>query len=708
MSCHQGNDRISTGRGNDFAIGDAGSNSISPSINVPRIYQIYRSFESPQGSGYAPNRTRFGFTFSCDFDLPTNSYRRLDAQGFSFIDTLNNMDDVSKRSNVARDTFEISSIATEGDFFMQPILRFSPGFSTKTNFLNGNDVIISEGGDDILVGDDIKGSTSFDLTNLKAIRDSRQAIDGIVTDISVRLSTLEYDTGYYQKYATSSLLSVGYNISVACDIIVTKEESNAFVVGDYLVLKGRTLQSESFPDPVNQIADALQLIHDVELVLTDLNYALYEVHLELLQRAQRDIEFDYKGDQEPLHRLELGNDKITSNGNDIVVGESTTMYFQVDLPLFEEFGKEFTFDQVGADKLPDLSAIMNDRDTRLSLHIEQDLIPSTPFTNTEATALPFADLPFFTSIGVDEFNLHNNSVVAVGDFAAIGIVYSNSSTDISYLTKYAESVNDLRVKSGVDAINPSLESLGNAYFFYKRYNMQSSKLVEPQLHGDTFVAPSEKNVVFGDFLTAAMFRKSDGSYELGTKIDFFGRFLNLEYASYFDPDTINAPGPTSPIWIGQKSQDIVVGDTTNSKATTEVTLKATDFFENHKVAAQMVSDISRRKIPYSFDSSGIRNINSRSTPQVQPNNCTGSCSLTIQATTYVPSHTKSVYIYSNVTEVEISQRAIGRRALNEVDESPVQKLLRISSDAIKGSKENMISNSVTEMDIHLLRHRKSD
>ena len=67
--------------------------------------------------------------------------------------------------------------------------------------------------------------------------------------------------------------------------------------------------------------------------------------------------------------------------------------------------------------LPDLSAIMNDRDANLTWHIETHLTPSVSLTNQEQTKLPFDDVSFFLSIGVDKISLYNNSAVAVGDFA---------------------------------------------------------------------------------------------------------------------------------------------------------------------------------------------------------------------------------------------------------------------------------------------------
>jgi hypothetical protein len=202
--------------GNDLAIGDAGENHISTNMNFPRIYQIYRSFETPSGSGYAPNSTNgFGFAFTSDFELHSNPYRAIDAQGLSLIDIITTVDDMSTESNVVRDIFGISSIDHAKGYTMQPMFKISPGFLAETNILNGDDEITSEGGDDYLIGDDIRGCNMIDLTEFKAISDSRQTLDNIIVDLSIRLSTLGYDTDLYLSESNTTISTVatmvGYN-----------------------------------------------------------------------------------------------------------------------------------------------------------------------------------------------------------------------------------------------------------------------------------------------------------------------------------------------------------------------------------------------------------------------------------------------------------------------------------------------------------------
>ena len=49
-------------------------------------------------------------------------------------------------------------------------------------------VIESGGGSDIIIGDDIRGFSAFDMTQFDDIEHTRQEIDNLIVDLSVRLS----------------------------------------------------------------------------------------------------------------------------------------------------------------------------------------------------------------------------------------------------------------------------------------------------------------------------------------------------------------------------------------------------------------------------------------------------------------------------------------------------------------------------------------
>ena len=135
----RGNDEIFTGQGNNLAIGDAGTNKVTTNLDIPRIYQVYRSLSSPVNSGYAPDASVFGYTFMSDFDLFPQPFRYVDSQA-SLIDKLVTLDDASSESHVLRDVLGISgSITTTNDYCMYPMFKIIPGFSSKTDMLPGDD-----------------------------------------------------------------------------------------------------------------------------------------------------------------------------------------------------------------------------------------------------------------------------------------------------------------------------------------------------------------------------------------------------------------------------------------------------------------------------------------------------------------------------------------------------------------------------------------
>jgi hypothetical protein len=627
---------LSTGLGADVAIGDAGTNTITTTVGIPRIYQIYRSFTSPNASGYAPNASDFGFVFTSKFNLHPNPQRLTDAQGLSLIDELLTLDDVMK-SNVLRDVIGISSIETDHGFCMQPMFRVIPGFVSRTHMLHGNDKITSGGGNDIIIGDDIRGFSPIDLSELAEVQNSRQELDNTIADLSVRLSTLGYDTEFYSRHSQNQ--TVEYNLTVGCDSITTSTDSSAFAVGDTLTVLGRSFLggslNGSFPIPLEQkITQLFQHIKDVQQVLIDLHYALYEVHFDLLNRSK--TLSDFNGSQQPLHSLHLADDAFSSNGDDTVVGDSTTLFFQID-SLLPGFEFDTLSNTMKTDLAKALTNIANQREAALDIHVEVDLVPTTPFSSQEKSALPFEDVPFYLSIGNDWFDLFDNTVLAVGDFATFGIVYSVDGTlaNANALGKYAESVQILRKFPSVQSFMPALSSMDNVdRFFYQRYDSTVLKEVTPQLHGDKFLALSSKNVMFGDTLTAVGFATVGGETTREKTFDFYDTFLNAEYAQFFGVDQITVPSNSSgrPIWVGQISNDMVNGVVETKGADDIVDSKVRGFFDTHSIAKQVTSDF-KYSIPLSFESDvgSLRNV------------CYDA------EDSYIPSHTLSIYINGTST-----------------------------------------------------------
>lgn len=617
-------------------------------MDIPRIFQIYRSFTRPTGSGNISILSKYGFVFTSEFELHPHPQRLTDAQGLSLIDKILTMVDVTK-SNVLRDIIGVSSIKTENDFCMQPMFQVIPGFVSNTHMLHGNDSIESIGNGDVVIGDDIRGFSAVDLSEVAEIKNSRQVLDNLVVDLSIRLSTLGYDSEFYSNFSNVSAQSVPFNLTVGCDNITTSGGSNAFVVGDTLTLLGRTFLGASFIDPLNQIPQLFESIRDVQQGLVDLHYALYEIHIELLRRSKKTLTKDFKASQQPLHRLRLADDTFSAKGNGTVVGDSGTLFFQIHSPA-----RGFEFGNFGNTTKQKLAALLSDRKNQRQLalenHVKLDLVPSTPLTSQEKGALPFADVPYYLSVGNDGIDLFKNSVLAVGDFGAFGIVYSEGgkASDLTTLRMYANSVSALRKMPSVQSFLPALSSLDNLdRFFYQRYSSAVKAQVKPRLHGDTFVGRSSKNVMFGDTLTASMVGFSSGEQTIRDKtIDFYDTFLNAQYAMFFDPDQVTVPsGSGLPIWVGQYSNDKVTGTVTKSNSDDQVQIQARLFFDTHTIAKQSRTDLYQYTIPYPFE------VDFRFQHVCYE-----------LETSYVPSHTHSIYIATGATELNHTKRINASRS----------------------------------------------
>jgi len=694
----RGNDNISTGGGNDLAIGDAGTNKITATLDFPRVYQIYRSLESSisTGNGYALSSADFGFAFSSEFDLFPNPNRFIDSQS-SFVDELIAFDDISTESNALRDILGISSIDTSYAYCMKPMFRIVPGFVSKTSALYGNDNISADAGKDFIIGDNIRGFSAFDLTEFHAIQDTRQELDDLAVDLSVRLSTLGYDTEHYLRYILNEPSSAGYNISVGCDNITTSEESTAFVTGDLLTVIGRTFLASYLTDPSVQVPHLLDRIRDVQQVITDLHFALYEIHLHLLKRALL-ATVDFKDGQTPSHSLLLADDIIFSKGNkDIVAGDASTLFVQID-----SAADGFEFEVLKDNRLKAaLSDIMDQRQDELDLHIENDLDPSEPIANQELSGLPFDDVPFYISFGNDIINMSTNENLVVGDFATVGISYSedassSSKADLRSLAKYTESINILRVKPSVSAFLPRLATYKIDYF-YERYGQEVRKEVESFYHGDTFNARSEKNLVFGDFLSAATYGFASGDVLIDVKMNFYGIYENAEWAQFFSADTINSLSQTeAPRWISQKVNDNVNGNVEKlqkARAYSLIEEGMAAFFGEHDIAKQLVDDLFRyTTTTYTVsDDVSLRHV----------------CNDAEPGFSYVPSHTLSVYIVDVEPENIVQPRLVESGGGSDPNSSAPPTSGPASKQPTPGPTEPSTDASQSCGDLTLARECKS-
>jgi hypothetical protein len=317
-------------------------------------------------------------------------------------------------------------------------------------------VLISNGGNDYIVGDDIRGISAVDLSELSDIQGSKQQIDNLVSDLSIRLSTLVYDTEFYTNYTSST--SPYFNVPrIGCDTITTSSSSAAFITGDILTIIGRSYLGGFFSDPLAQIPTALERLKDIEQVLLELHLGLYEIHLDLLKRGLADITATQVGtNQLPLHRLDLGNDVIHSSGGaDTVIGDSATLFFQVDRPGVNGF----EFSGLTKNILNSVKSLLSDvttsRDTAFDLMVQNDLTPSEPIRGSDVA---FWDVPYYITVGADSISVADAEVTVVGDFASIGMTVTDTGTPNNLPSDvYAESIHVLRYKPSVASFLYRLE-----------------------------------------------------------------------------------------------------------------------------------------------------------------------------------------------------------------------------------------------------------
>jgi Ca2+-binding RTX toxin-like protein len=602
----RGDDRINGDDGNDLLIGDAGFNVNPENTDLPRIYQVYRALRDFSDSNYAVEGTsdkEYGVLFTADYELYPHQYREVDSLA-SIVDMVINADDILQGRNLLKHILGVAGLSTTDSYCMQPMFRVTPGYLHDTQKMHGNDVIDSGRGASIVIGDDIRSYSGVDITDVTYIQGIRLRLDNLVDAFGIRLNTMEVDNELFNG------VSVGdYNISVASDEITTNIEGQVLVTGDSLTLMARTIGSGSLVSGfflflrTAKLKSIMSRLFDVERALWDLHYCLYELHTDLLKRADATISIDLSGTQEPLHSLSLANDIINSKGNgDISAGDSSVLYFHVDRPGVSRFR---------FDKLTRLErwaarcrmrSSRRSRESELKRHISNDLKPTSPLSEAFIEALPFEDVPFLLTVATDVINMNNADNLAVGDFAFYGIVMSSRDESNGGLVRYSESIKSLRTKLSIQA--SSITELAFEIGFYAvRYDEFTAAEVAPTMHGDYFFGSSLNNAMFGEFLTGQTYTQfSEG--QSGYRLDTNGN-------AYSVAATANIDGDTFDVVIGSKvngqfGDDVIL---TNTVLTADLTFivayQMSDLFYGSPLISTMMRNLFYGTVLDASDATGV-------------------------------------------------------------------------------------------------------
>ncbi|GAX18396.1 hypothetical protein FisN_2Lh003 [Fistulifera solaris] len=541
----RGGDRINGGPGNDVIIGDAGWNVVPVHMDLPQIHQVYRALRDQSSSNYlveGVSDKEYGILFAAEYELYPDQYGQIDFLG-SIVDMVLNADHVLSGHNLLRDVLGVAGISTtNGKYCVHPMFRITPGFLRDNQKIHGNDVITSGLGDNLVIGDDIRAYSGIDVSDVPEIVSIQRRIDNLVKALGVRLSTMEVD----QESFSGGMIG-SYNISVGDDEIETSSGGFSLVTGDTMTLVVRTVGSGSFVNGQRLLLDTdklksmMQRLADVERILWDVNICLYELHTDLM--TQMTATYSDQIGQKSTHALSLANDIITSNGNgDILIGDSSLLYFHVDkspsayrLSYLSRSQRRFATRKLR--NVPD--------QLRSSLISHVSRLSRSAAFNGQA---PFDDLPFVLTVGSDTLQQNLAVNLAAGDFAFFGSVVTFQNPNTGSLSRYTQSIKNVRSKLASEDPVASLQF--GIQFYDERYS-QLPDASKPKLHGDSFTGLDNSNVMLGEFLTGEMYNEIDSAqttrvalnanaFSSSAAQDFAGDFFNIQVGTaangQFGPD----------------------------------------------------------------------------------------------------------------------------------------------------------------------------
>jgi hypothetical protein len=589
----RGDDRIDGGSGADLLIGDAGFNTNPENLDMPRIHQVYRALRDESGSDYVVEGVsdlEFGVLFTADYTLYPHQYRETDNLA-SIVDMVVNADDIIGGKNLLKDVLGVGALSTTNDYCMQPMLRITPGYLYESQRMHGNDYIVSGDGESIIIGDDIRSFSGLDLSDVSYIQDLRRRIDRLENALGTRLNTMEVDAEFYGRERVGD-----YDISVASDTIETSISGKALVNADDLTIISRTILGGSLVSGfflflrTGQISSIMDRFYDVERVMYDAHYALYELHTQLLKNAEATMLNDISASQESQHSLVLSNDFIQSAGNgDIIAGDGSVMYFHVDRPGVGRF----EFD--GLRRLQRwrirtrLRRSRRDKERDLRLHLVNDLRPTRPFSSDEISRLPFVDVPFQLSAATDTIDMTVADNLAAGDFAFFGIILSSRNEGDGALPSYTSSVQNLRQKLTLQSDVTNALTF-DIEFYSQRYSSSVAAATAPKLHGDKFIGKSRNNVIFGEFLTGEAYTQFSAE-EARSRVNGNANAFSVSSTAEYAGDTFDVVSGAQV--NGQVGSDAVQGQTVLADAdlSSVVEQKMISLFYGHRAVETIMENL---------------------------------------------------------------------------------------------------------------------
>lgn len=584
-------------RGNDIltcqglCIGDAGFNTI-PAVqtDLPRIEQIYRILDAPGETGFFSKVTSdFGIIFAPQFHVNPSQFATT-AYMDSPIDQVFSSTLLQDGSSLLRDQLGISGIPTAGDYILQPIFSLTPGFLEENQRLQGNDSIESFG-HSIVVGDNLYGMSPLDLDEVKVLAKLRASLDGLLYGLSIRMSTMEVDLEYSMDRRR---LQASAEITVGGDTIVTDASGLSFVTGDCLTLYGRSALGDILPDVGNRrrgrqlshgeagvlsadktlpssdgdastdswrrklkkknkktkveppvtpvLRNLTNWLFDLEEVLLTTNLALYEWHTALLLSQLGSTKLSYQQqDPDPLGILQLAGDFITTNGQDVSVGDGAVIFIQSQRPAFPfdaETWKETAYH--ANDFLEDSGGVVKTREVARDKFLET-LIPSEPIKKKDYKFLSQSDVPFTLEAGNDRIEQFGSDL-GIGDYGFFGFVQSaaevstrgkgkGKSSSAKWevnedLQKYVDSIEQLQTRPKRDK-RPSLDAFKSLKdilkdadydeeeipFYFERYK-NDFKAVDPRLFEDELIGQSQyTSFMLGEYFAGVGYGEAGQTFD---------------------------------------------------------------------------------------------------------------------------------------------------------------------------------------------------
>ncbi|MFO0942483.1 MAG: hypothetical protein U0930_17230 [Pirellulales bacterium] len=426
MLGQRGNDTVRGGAGNDLAIGDHGINTAGMETDMPQMLDGIRLI------GFGPSPS---IPSSLNVQIPTFGtviVPEFVSEPGKIVADRPRWDRVSPVNKALENLASSDQLVTSNNLKLTPTIQFTPSFVGHQGDLYGNDQVVGNAGNDMVVGDNLIVNSNVE-TGIAGVQNAIDAANSAITGVEFALESLLLDRDLV-KFELDSQPVNEHVLSIAADS-VSGGDGNDLVVGDNATIELPMTRALPGTGSVQTNAFNLQQhLSNMRTLAEDAMNLTSFAHLPLIDRLLQDakahrpslpIISSAQATYLQHHRLEFGLDVLTGDaGDDTLIGGDSVLIAPLVTGNLRDLPSSTEVSGLNATQLHDLEVQLSTsaqqldlqivgRRTARTFQIQQELAKRTPLNRI--AYVPSLD----RNIDNDSLSGGDGADVISGDFTVL-------------------------------------------------------------------------------------------------------------------------------------------------------------------------------------------------------------------------------------------------------------------------------------------------